>query len=436
MRQVISMILAGGQGTGLGVLTRHRPASAMPFGGKYRVIDFCLSNSSNSEIHRVAVLTQYAPSSLNEHITTGVSWDLDRRDGGVKLLQAYTRRGGSSWYRGTADAIAQNLNVIENWHARWVIVASGDQVYKMDYSELVRAHQTSGFPVTMTIKQVPEWDRRRFGIVTLDRNACVTEIDEKPAQPRGHLANVGIYVFNAELLHDRLAPGVEAHDIVLDVIRPMLAEGLPVGTYPFEGYWDDIGTVDSYFRANMELLSNRPRLVLADADWRIYTPSEERPPVKVGRGAEITRSLVANGALVNGRVVDSILFPGAVVEAGATVVSSIVMHGTVIRGGATVDLAILDKHIVVEEGAMVGHGDTAGAVGAAGEDGGQSSHVVVVGKNAVVPEGYRIGRRSEIDVGARAADYPSPDLSPGTRVVARVSAAVATAAAGPEVAAR
>lgn len=427
MRQVISMILAGGQGTGLGVLTRHRPASAMPFGGKYRVIDFCLSNSSNSEIHRVAVLTQYAPASLNEHIATGVSWDLDRRDGGVKLLQAYSRRGGSTWYRGTADAIAQNLNVLENWNARWVVVTSGDQVYKMDYAELVRAHQASGYSATMTVKEVPPWDCRRFGIVSLDGDGRVAEIDEKPAEPRGNLANLGVYVFDAKLLYERLAPGVEAHDIVLDLIGPMVTEGLPVGAHVFDGYWDDIGTVDAYFRANMELLTTRPRLVLADPDWRIYTPSEERPPVKVGRAAEVTRSLVANGAIVGGRVVDSILFPGAVVAPGATVVSSIVMQETVIRRGAQVDLAILDKHIVVEEGAVVGHGD------AGGEGGSPGSSVVVIGKNAVVPAGARVGRRCQIDVGAVAADYPTADLAPGTHVVAR---APALAADGQEVAAR
>jgi glucose-1-phosphate adenylyltransferase len=434
------MILAGGQGLSLGVLTRHRPASAMPFGGKYRVIDFCLSNSSNSEIHRVAVLTQYAPASLNEHIATGVSWDLDRRDGGVKLLQAYGRRGGSTWYRGTADAIAQNLNVVENWNARWVVVASGDQVYKMDYSELVRVHQTSGYPVTMTVKQVPAWDCRRFGIVSLDGGGRVAEIDEKPAEPRGNLANLGVYVFDARLLYERLAPGVEVHDIVLDLIHPMVAAGLPVGAHVFDGYWDDIGTVDAYFRANMELLTVRPRLVLADPDWRIYTPSEERPPVKVGRGAEVTRSLVANGAIVGGKVVDSILFPGAVVAPGATVVSSIVMQETIIRRGAQVDLAILDKHIVVEEGAVVGHGDAGpereegeGEGDTRAEGGTQSSSVVVVGKNAVVPAGCRVGRRCEIDVGARPADYPTADLAPGTRVVAKEPA---MAAGGQEVAAR
>ncbi len=410
------MILAGGQGTGLGVLSRHRPASAMPFGGKYRVIDFCLSNCSNSDIHRVAVLTQYAPASLNGHIGTGFTWDLDRRDGGVKLLQAYSRRGGSTWYRGTADAVSQNLNVVENWGARWVVIASGDQVYKMDYSRLFAAHQASGCPATMTVKQVPEWDCRRFGIVSLDGGQRVTAIEEKPKEPRGTLANLGVYVFDARLLFERFAPGREVRDIVLDVLHPLIAEGVPIGAHLFDGYWDDIGTVDSYFRANMELLATRPRLVLADPDWRIYTPSEERPPVKVGRGAEVTRSLLANGVLVRGRVVDSILFPGAIVEPGATVVSSIVMQDTVVGRGAEVDLAIVDKQVVVGEGAVVGHGEAGGL--ASGEGGAHTSSVVVVGKHAVVPSGTRVGRRCVIDVGARLEDYPGDDLAPGTRVVA------------------
>jgi glucose-1-phosphate adenylyltransferase len=427
------MILAGGQGTGLGVLTRHRPASSMPFGGKYRVIDFCLSNCSNSEITRVAVLTQYAPGSLNEHIGTGDTWDLDRREGGVKLLQAYGRRGGSTWYSGTADAVVQNLSVIENSGARWLVISSGDQVYKMDYSELIRAHQESGCSATMTVKQVPYWDCRRFGIVTLDGDHRVAEVEEKPEVPTGTLANLGIYVFDARLMFQRLGPGCGARDLVADLIRPLIAEGIPINTHRFEGYWNDIGTVDAYFRANMELLAAQPRLILADPDWRIYTPSEERPPVKVARGAEVIRSMVANGAVVRGRVEDSILFPGAVVEAGATVVSSIVLQDTVVARGAQIDLAILDKRVSVGEGAVVGHGqDLDERHGAEGQVGdipdaaagvedwlrtGLGSSVVVVGKNAEIPPAHRIGRRSVIDVGARAADFSSNDLPAGSRLV-------------------
>jgi glucose-1-phosphate adenylyltransferase len=411
LRQVISMILAGGQGTGLGVLTRHRPASAMPFGGKYRVIDFCLSNCSNSEINQVAVLTQYAPGSLNEHIGTGATWDLDRRDGGVRLLHPYGRRGGSSWYQGPGDAIAQNLNVLQDWGARWVVVASGDQVYKMDYSELVRAHQASGAPATMTVKPVPLWDARRFGIVTVDDGRRVVDVEEKPVEPRGNLANLGIYVFDARLLFERLRPGVEVRDIVLDMIRPLLADRVPVHAMQYDGYWDDIGTVDSYFRANMELLAPRARLILADPDWRIYTPSEERPPVKLVRGAAVSRSMVANGAVVRGRVCDSILFPGAVVEHGASVTSSILFQDTVVRAGAQVDLAIIDKHVTVGEGAVVGHGESA-----VGPEGPAGSSVVTVGKSAVIPARARIGRRSVIEVGAREGDFPAADVAPGSYV--------------------
>jgi len=417
MRQTVCMILAGGQGHGLGVLTQHRPASAMPFGGKYRVIDFCLSNCANSELIRVAVLTQYAPVSLNDHIATGATWDLDRRDLGVKLLQAYGRRQEALWYRGTADAIGQNLNVLENWGARWVIVCSGDQVYKMDYAELVRAHRESGCPATMVVTPVPEWDRSRFGIVSLDGAGRVADIEEKPAAPRGDLANLGIYVFDARLLYERLAPGGEAKDIVLDVILPLVREGRAVNGHVFDGYWDDIGTIDSYFRANMELLATRPRLVLADPDWRIYTPSEERPPVKVARGAEVTRSLVANGAVVRGRVIDSILFPGAVVEEGATVESSIIFSDAVIGRGARVDLAILDKRVQVGAGAIVGH-----AHADRSETGAVGSSIVTAGKNAVIPAGARIGRRSSLDVGVRPEDFPGLDLPPGTRVTAGMPA--------------
>jgi glucose-1-phosphate adenylyltransferase len=429
------MILAGGQGTGLGVLTRHRPASSMPFGGKYRIIDFCLSNCSNSEISRVAVLTQYAPGSLNDHIGTGATWDLDRREGGVKLLQAYGRRGGSTWYAGTADAIVQNLNVIENWAARWVVIASGDQVYKMDYAALLNAHRESGCPVTLTVKSVPQWDCRRFGIVTLDGDGRVTEVEEKPDVPTGTLANLGIYVFDSRLLFQRLGPGCDARDLVQDLIRPMIADGLPVNSHRFTGYWDDIGTVDAYFRANMELLAGQPRLILADPDWRIYTPSEERPPVKLAHGAEVRRSKVANGAIVRGRVIDSILFPGVIVEPEATVTSSIVFQDTVIGRGSEVDLAIVDKRVSVGEGAVIGHGGP-GVGGAAGRAPGSGddlamalrtdeirpeleSSIVVVGKGSAIPGGQRIGRGCVIDVGVDAEDFASDDLPACARVDAR-----------------
>ena len=412
MRQVVAMILAGGQGSGLGVLTRHRPASAMPFGGKYRVIDFCLSNCANSEISRVAVLTQYAPSSLNAHIGTGANWDLDRRDGGVRLLHPYGRRAGASWYLGPGDAIAQNLTTIEDWGARWVIVASGDQVYKMDYAELVRVHQASGAPVTMTVKPVPDWDAPRFGIVLVDDRMQVVEIEEKPSHPRGNLANLGVYVFDARLLFERMAPGIEARDIVLDLIQPLLRDRVPVHALQFEGYWDDIGTVDSYFRANMELLAVRARLILADPDWRVYTPSEERPPVKIGHGAEVARSLIANGAIVRGRVFDSVLFPGAVVERGASVTSSIVFQDTIIGPGASIDLAILDKQVRVGEGALVGCGETSESGGAIG------SNVLTIGKQAVIPAGLLLGRRCVVDVGAQPEDFPGPEVKAGSFIPA------------------
>jgi glucose-1-phosphate adenylyltransferase len=405
------MILAGGQGPGLGVLTRHRPASSMPFGGKYRVIDFSLSNCVNSELFNVAVLTQYAPISLNEHIRTGRPWDLDRREGGVQLLQAYARRETLHWYRGTADAIAQNLNVIENRGARWVLVLSGDQVYKMDYAELLWAHQKSGCPVTITVKEVARSEAHRFGIAVTDGASRLVEFEEKPAAPHGTLANLGIYVFDSEFLIERLQPPRAAADIVGDLIMPLLAENVPIHCFPFHGYWDDIGTVDSYFRSNMELLSPRPRFNLADPDWRIYTPSQERPPFKILGDGVVERSLVANGAVVRGRVSDSILFPGAVVEPEAEVTSAIVMADTMIGAGARIDLAVLDKFVEVGEGAVIGH--DAGAT-AGGEE--LRSNVVVVGKRATIPAGCRVGRRCVIDIGVRADDFGSHELLDGTTV--------------------
>jgi glucose-1-phosphate adenylyltransferase len=405
------MILAGGQGAGLGVLTRHRPAAAMPFGGKYRVIDFSLSNCVNSEISNVAVLTQYAPTSLNEHIRTGRPWDLDRREGGVRLLQPYARRERLRWYRGTADAIAQNLNVIFDCGAHWVLVLSGDQVYKMDYAELVWAHQKSGCPVTMTVREVSRSEGHRFGIAEVDAGMRLTSYEEKPRQPRGTLANLGVYIFDTEFLLRYLIESDECVDLVADLIEPALDAGVPIHCDQFHGYWDDIGTIDSYFRSNMELLAARPRFNLADPDWRIFTPSEERPPVKVLTGATVERSLVANGAIVRGTVRDSILFPGAVVEQGASVSSSIIMADSHIETGARIDLAILDKQVRVGEGAVIGQ-DT----GADGAGDARRSNIVVIGRQATVPAACHIGRRCVIDIGTRAEDFASDVIEAGSTI--------------------
>ena len=404
MKRVLAVVLAGGEGERLSILSALRAKPAVPFAGKYRIIDFTLSNCVNSEINDVVVLTQYNPRSLNDHIGAGRPWDLDRSHaGGIRLMQPYIARGrASEWYRGTADAVLQNLNVISEWHGDTVIVLAGDHIYKMDYQPFIQAHRRRRADVTVAVKRVPIGEAHRFGILALGEDDEVVEWQEKPKQPKSDLASLGIYVFSKRALLNWLDD--DRPDFGGNVIPAMLDGGARVFGYRFDGYWQDVGTVESYWQTQMDLLEEHPALDLYDKDWVIHTRSEERAPARIGPTASVHRSLISHGCLVAGTVERSVLSPGVRVDPGAVVRDSIVMFDCVIRAGAVVDRAILDKEVQVGPNAIVGMGadyDTPNRQ----EPGRLNTGITVVGKRAVIPAGVRIGRNVKIAERARKADF-------------------------------
>jgi glucose-1-phosphate adenylyltransferase len=371
--RVIAMIMAGGEGTRLSVLSEKRAKPSVPFAGKFRIIDFTLSNCVNSGIFDVAVLTQYRPHSLNEHIGIGKPWDLDRARGGVRLLQPYIGRHDQSWYRGTSDAIYQNLNYIRDHRADTVLVLSGDHIYKMDYNTILQTHQRNQADLTVGVMEVPLEQTDRFGIMTTNAEDRIVEFSEKPKnRDKGTLASMGIYVFSTEVLIRRLSEGSDEKpriDFGKNVIPAMIEEDR-VFAHRFEGYWVDVGTIDSYWETSIQLLDPSLDFDLYDRDFPIRTRSEERPPAKIGPQARIEQSIVCNGCTIRGTVERSVLSPGVYVSPGAVVRESVVMNDTWIGPGAVLDRVVVDKQVVVGAGAQLGFGDDLDYTeqAAAGED--------------------------------------------------------------------
>jgi glucose-1-phosphate adenylyltransferase len=409
MRNVMALILSGGGGERLGVLSAERAVSALPFGGKYRVIDFSLSNCCHSGIGNVGVLAQHAPASLNDHIGAGRPWDLDRRQGGIVILQPYQTRSHAGWYRGTADAITQNWDYLEERRPDRVLVLSGDHVYRMDYRALFLAHEQRGASVTLACTRVPADQTRRFGMVTMDRGGRVRTLEEKPERSSATHASMGIYVFEFDTLREMLRS--RPVDLVLDVLRPLVDAGERVYAHEFNGFWEDVGTVASFYRANLELVQPEPRLQLYDSRWPILTRDEERPAVLLSDSASIEDSLVANGCVIEGRVERSILFPGVRVGPGAVVSDAVVMSDVKLEAGSRVNRAILDKYARVGEGAVVGDGDDPGP-----SDLQWLAGLVLVGKDAWIPPGGRVMRPASIGVGGRYEDFADGTLPAGTVV--------------------
>ncbi len=414
MKRTIAVILAGGEGERLSILSSVRAKPAVPFGGKYRIIDFTLSNCVHSDITNVVVLTQYNPHSLNDHIGLGRPWDLDRSHGGVRLLQPYIARGRvAEWYRGTADAVLQNLNVIEQHAGDAVLVLAGDHIYKMDYQPFLAAHRRHRADVTIAVRRVPLAEASRMGVLAVDDGGRIVEWQEKPKQPKSDLASMGVYVFSKRALRRWL--GEDRHDFGRHVIPAMLDAGARVFGYQFEGYWQDVGTIQSYWEANMALVADQPELDLYDKEWLVHTRSEERAPAKIGPTAQVHRSLVSHGCVVNGTVVNSVLSPGVRVDVGAVVRDSIVMFDSVVRSGAVVDRSILDKEVVVGQGAIVGDGDDFDTPNLQ-EPGRLNTGITVVGKRTSIPRGTRIGRNARIGGDVRAADFPGRIVRSGSSV--------------------
>ena len=392
--RILAMILAGGRGSRLSVLANKRAKPAVPFAGKYRIIDFPLSNCVNSGIYTVGVVTQYRPRSLQDHIRNGAPWDLDRLNGGVWMLQPYQGRLASDWYEGTADAIYQNLDFVRNARADYVLVLSGDHVYKMDYSILVSFHQEKRADVTVATLRVSPEEASRFGIVQTDADYRVIHFEEKPPQPKGTLASMGIYVFNydtlVKVLNEDAKDPNSSRDFGKDIFPKMVREKYRVFAFPYADYWVDVGTIQSYWEAHMDLLADTPPIDLLDREWVIHTRSEERPPVNIRTGATVNHSLITDGCVVEGSVEYSVLSPGVRVKRGAVVRYSIVMTDAVIEQGAMVDRCIVDKNVIVGRGACVGYGSDYTPNN--NPDLHLSTGITVIGKNTIVPPDFRIGR--------------------------------------------
>lgn len=412
------MLLAGGEGTRLSVLSEKRAKPSVPFAGKYRIIDFTLSNCVNSGIFDVAVLTQYRPHSLNAHIGNGKPWDMDRSRGGAQLLQPYQGRRDESWYKGTSDAIYQNLDYIRASRADTVLILSGDHIYKMDYSRMLDYHQQRGADLTVAVMHVPLDETDRFGIMTTDDEQRIVEFTEKPkARDKGTLASMGIYVFSAEALRRRLGEGADGSsrvDFGKHVIPAMIAED-QVFAYPFEGYWVDVGTIDSYWQTSMDLLDPENGLNLYEPEWVIHTRSEERPPAKIGPQARVERSMVCNGCIVRGQVERSVLSPGVYVSPGAVVRDSVVMNDTWIGPGAVLDRVIVDKDVVIGAGVRLGHGDDLTTPNKAQPDK-LNSGITVVGKGAHIASGITIGRNVVINADSDEEDFTGDVVASGETI--------------------
>ena len=357
-KECVAMLLAGGEGSRLQPLTQYLAKPAVPFGGKYRIVDFTLSNCANSGIDTVGVLTQYQPLLLNEYIGNGQPWDLDRNFGGVQILPPYKAKRGGDWYHGTANAVWQNREFIERYHPKYVLVLSGDHIYRMNYRALIARHKECGADATIAVIDVPIKEASRFGILSANSEGIITDFEEKPKTPKSTLASMGIYVFNTEYLFRYLAADeadkTSKNDFGRNVIPAMLAGGGRLAVYRFEGYWRDVGTHESLWQANMDLTGDRPAFDLFWGGGRIFSRSEGSTPQYVGEGGEVNESILSQGCRIFGRVTRSVLSPDVVVEAGAEVIDSVLMNGVHVKKGARVEYAILDEMVTIGEGAQIG----------------------------------------------------------------------------------
>ncbi|MFC9776170.1 glucose-1-phosphate adenylyltransferase [Paenibacillus chitinolyticus] len=360
-KECIAMLLAGGEGRRLGVLTQQLAKPAVHFGGKYRIIDFTLSNCTNSGIDTVGVLTQYQPLVLNSYIGIGGAWDLDRKNGGVTVLPPFMEQGGGDWYQGTANAIYRNIGFIDRYEPEYVLIISGDHIYKMDYDRLLTYHKTKGADATIAVIEVKWEEASRFGLLSVNEESEITEFAEKPKEPKSNLASMGVYMFTWTALKKYLIQDNEnpdsSKDFGKDIIPAMLEEGANLVAYPFQGYWKDVGTIQSLWEANMDLLDDPTQLNLNDKSWRIYSVTPYQPAQFVSNGAKVRRSLVNEGCSVFGDVDHSVLFYGVHIGEGSVIRDSVIMPGARIGSNVTIRKAIIGENTIVDDGAVVGDGE-------------------------------------------------------------------------------
>ncbi|MGQ9707131.1 MAG: glucose-1-phosphate adenylyltransferase family protein [bacterium] len=419
--KVVVMILAGGRSERLLVLTRLRAKTSLPYAGRYRIIDFALSNCVHSNLYNVSILAQYNPVSLIDHIKSGKPWDLDRRIGGVRILQPYTVKDGGVWYRGTADALYQNLDFFDDESIKYVLVLSGDQVYKMDYRPLIEFHRSHNAPITIAATKVMEEDLHRFGVIEVDKRGQVVRFEEKPQIIFDGLASMGIYLFTASFLRENLkhlCGKMGKFDIVYDIVIP-LVEQKKVWAYCYNGYWQDIGTVLAYYESQMGLLQEFPVLNLYDNSWKILTKENDMPAVRILSSAQIARSLICNGAIIKGTVIDSIISGGVVVEEGAYISRSIIFEDSFISKGARVEGAIIDKIVKIGENAQIGGGSR----GPYNEDFPEDLNfgITLIGKGSSIPDNYVIGKNCLVDIFIREDELPCGGLENGKSVLLKES---------------
>lgn len=361
-KEIVAMILAGGQGSRLGVLTKDLAKPAVPFGGKYKIIDFPLSNCSNSGIYTVGVLTQYKPLELNSHIGIGDTWDLDRRNGGVRILPPYQKEKGGDWYKGTANAIYQNVAFIEMHDPEYVLILSGDHIYKMDYDKMLDFHKEKQADATIAVIDVPLKEASRFGIMNTNDDLSIYEFEEKPENPKSTNASMGIYIFNWKVLKRALEEDeldeLSSNDFGKNIIPKMLEEGRKLVAYPFKGYWKDVGTIESLWEANMDLLKDENELSLHDDGWKIYSANPVRPAQYIGPEAKIKNSLIVEGCIVNGIVENSVLFQGVHVGENTVIRNSVIMPNTIIEENSVIDKAIIGSEVHILSNCNVGNGDS------------------------------------------------------------------------------
>ena len=411
------MLLAGGQGSRLGVLTDTKAKPALSFGGKYKIIDFAMSNCINSGVDTLGVLTQYLPLQLNQHIGIGIPWDLDRRNGGVTILAPHFKGDAGEWYSGTANAIYQNIGYINSHNPDYVLILGGDHIYKMDYSKMLSFHKKNHADVTIAVQEVPLDEASRLGIMNADENDKIYEFEEKPANPKSNLASMGIYIFDWPLLRDALEEDNRVHpdsDFGKHIIPMLLERKKSLLAYRFNEYWKDVGTIESYWMANMDLIQTVPDFNLYEDFWKIYTDSDHQPPIYTGPNSEVRTSILSEGSEIMGKVFNSVIGPEVVVEEGAHVQDSIIMGRSVIGRDAFLERCIVDNSCIIGAGAHLGFGDFAPNVDKPNI---YDSNITVLGEHTFVPDGVKIGKNCVLYGTTTACDYSDGHLASGYNII-------------------
>ena len=413
---MIAMLLAGGQGSRLGILTTKVAKPAVAFGGKYRIIDFPLSNCINSGVDTVGVLTQYQPLRLNTHIGIGIPWDLDRNIGGVTVLPPYEKSTNSEWYTGTANAIYQNIDYMDSFNPDYVLILSGDHIYKMDYEVMLDFHKANGSEVTIAAMPVPWEEAKRFGIVLTDENRKITEFEEKPQNPRGNLASMGIYIFNWKTLRDALKAMANqpALDFGKHIIPFCKEQGSPMYAYEYNGYWKDVGTLHSYWEANMELIDIVPEFNLYEEYWKIYTKSDTLPPQYISGDSVVERCIIGEGSTICGEVYNSVIGCDVTIGKGTVVRDSIIMNGTVIGENSELYKAIIAENVVVGNHVRLGIGDE---VANETDPHIYTDGIVTIGEKTCIPDGVTVGKNTVISGNTTLDDYDNYNLYSGKSLV-------------------